>query len=99
MARIELAPELVGDFDRILDHLHSFEAENVTSRTGQILAALDVLEHNPFIGRPLENGMRELVIGSRSQGYIALYRHIEEMDTVFVLALKSQREAGFAERE
>jgi len=99
MARIELAPELVGDFDRILDHLHNFDVDNVVSRMGHIIAALDVLEHNPLIGRPLENGLRELVIGSRSKGYIALYRHIDEMDTVFVLALRSQREAGYTERE
>jgi len=28
----------------------------------------------------------------------ALYRDVEEIDTVFVLALRSQREAGYAAR-
>ncbi|MDP2963094.1 MAG: hypothetical protein Q8N54_10080 [Sulfurimicrobium sp.] len=28
----------------------------------------------------------------------ALYRYVPEMDTVFVLAIRSQREAGHAER-
>ncbi|MBA3904269.1 MAG: type II toxin-antitoxin system RelE/ParE family toxin, partial [Rhodocyclaceae bacterium] len=31
----------------------------------------------------------------RSRGYVALYRYVAEIDTVFVLALRSQREAGY----
>jgi plasmid stabilization system protein ParE len=54
-----------------------------------------VLETNPLIGRPAESGKRELVIGRRSHGYVALYRYVAEIDTVFVLAVRAQREAGF----
>jgi toxin ParE1/3/4 len=36
-----------------------------------------------------------LVIGRRARGYVALYRYIEQIDTVFVLAIRSQREAGY----
>lgn len=57
-----------------------------------------LLEHNPLIGRPAANGKRELVIGRRSHGYVALYRYLPEVDSVFVLALRSRREAGYAER-
>ena len=57
--------------------------------------AIDVLEHNPLIGRPIAGEKRELVIGRRSRGYVALYRYVAEIDTVFVLALRSQREAGY----
>jgi len=35
------------------------------------------------------------VIGRRSRGYVALYRYFAEIDTVFVLAVRSQREAGY----
>jgi hypothetical protein len=63
------------------------------------MAALDVLEHNPLIGRPATNGNRELVIGRRSRGYLALYQYVPAVDRVFVLAIRSQREAGYAERE
>jgi plasmid stabilization system protein ParE len=98
MSRIELAPELAEDFDRILDHLAQHQIEDPELRIREIINALDVLEHNPRIGRPVSNGKRELVIGRRSHGYIALYRYIAEIDTSFVLALRSQREAGFAER-
>ncbi|MFH1871943.1 MAG: type II toxin-antitoxin system RelE/ParE family toxin [Pseudomonadota bacterium] len=99
MSRIELAPELRDDFDRILDHLADYQVENPELRIREIVNAFDVLEHNPRIGRPVAKGKRELVIGRRSHGYIALYRYIAEIDTVFVLAIRSQREAGYAERE
>jgi toxin ParE1/3/4 len=29
------------------------------------------------------------------RGYVALYRYASEIDTVFILALRSQREAGY----
>ena len=99
MSRIELAPDLLEDFDRILDHLADYEAENPELRIREIINAFDVLEHNPRIVRPVAKGKRELVIGRRSHGYNALYRYIAEIDTVCVPAIRSQRKAGYAERE
>jgi plasmid stabilization system protein ParE len=96
MSRIELAAEMGDDFDRILDHLVQYQVENPALRIREIIVALNVLEHNPMIGRPTNNGKRELVIGHRSHGYMALYRYVVEVDTVFVLAVRSQQEAGYA---
>jgi plasmid stabilization system protein ParE len=96
VARIELAPEVTDDFERILTHLEQFEIENSTERIYEIIAAIDVLAANPLIGRPGEAGKRELVIGKESHGYVALYSYLAELDTVFVLAIRSQREAGYA---
>ena len=97
MSRIELAAEVGDDFDRILDHLDQYQVENPVLRIREIIEALNVLEHNPMIGRPANNNnKRELVIGRRSHGYVALYRYIVEIDTVFVLAVRSQQEAGYA---
>lgn len=95
MSRIELAPEVGDDIDRILDHLAQHDVKDAPSRIQEIIQAIAVLEHNPLIGRPVEGNKRELVIGRRSRGYVALYRYAAEIDTVFVLALRSQREAGF----
>lgn len=98
MSGIELAAEIGDDFDRILDHLAKYQVENPGLRIREIIEALNVLEHNPLIGRPVGNDKRELVIGRRSHGYVALYRYVARIDTVFVLAVRSQREAGYAER-
>ena len=99
MARIELAPEVADDIDRIIVHLTSHGAENIASRIDEIIQAISVLELNPLIGRPAPNDLRELIIGRRSHGYVALYRYAMEIDTVFVLALCGQREAGYGDRD
>jgi toxin ParE1/3/4 len=96
MSRIELAHEISDDFDRILDHLAQYDVENRASRIDDIIQAINVLEHNPLIGRPVRAGMNEIVIGRDMHGYVALYRYVAVIDTVFVLAIRSQREAGYA---
>jgi toxin ParE1/3/4 len=94
VAQIELAPEVADDFDRIITHLTAHDVEDVAGRVRDIIHALDVLESNPQIGRPAPGDKRELIIGRGSRGYVALYRDVPEIDTVFILAL-SQREAGY----
>lgn len=83
--------------DRIPEHHSQYQVENPGLRIREIINALDVLEHNLRIGRPVSKGTQELVIGRQSHGYIALYRYIAEID-LFVLAIRRQREAGHAER-
>lgn len=95
MAKIELMPEVGDDFERIFAHLMQHDVADLSSRIPEIIQALSILEHNPLIGRPVSEDKRELVIGHRSHGYVALYRYIDEIDTIFVLAIRSQREAGF----
>jgi toxin ParE1/3/4 len=95
MARVELAPEIFDDFDRFLQHTAQFEIQDAPARIGEIVQGIEVLTHSPLIGRPVKGGKRELVIGRGSRGYVALYRFVADIDTVFVLAIRSQREAGF----
>jgi toxin ParE1/3/4 len=95
VARIELAPEVLDDFDRFFDHLARFEVADPVQRVADIVQALEVLATSPLIGRPVRGGKRELVIGKGTRGYVALYRYVPRADTVVVLALRAQREAGF----
>jgi len=95
MSRVELAPQLTDDFDRVFDHLAQYDVAGAPARIRQIIHAFDVLTTNPLIGRPASGDKRELVIGRGARGYVALYRYVAEIDTVFVLALRSQREAGY----
>ena len=46
------------------------------------------------IGRLVQGGERKLVIGHAARSYVALHHYIEALDTVFVLAVRSQLEAG-----
>ena len=43
MARIELAPELIDDFDRIFDLLARHDPENAGARIEEMVQAFDVL--------------------------------------------------------
>jgi toxin ParE1/3/4 len=95
MSRIELAPEVGDDLDRIFDHLAEHDGDDIPLRIDEIIQAISVLELNPLIGRPVHGDKRELVIGRRAWGYVALYRYIVEIDTIFVLALRGQKEAGY----
>lgn len=96
MSRIELAPEVSDDFDRIFDHFAAHGVIDAPQRIREIVEAIDVLEHHPLIGRPVEAGRRELVMGKSGRGYVALYRYLPALDTVLVLAIRSQREAGYS---
>ena len=95
MARVELAPEVLDDFDRFLDHMGRFEVADAPDRIDEIIRAIQILTHSPQIGRLVRGGTRELVIGRGSRGYVALYRFIARLDTVFVLAIRSQRKADY----
>ncbi|MDR6890948.1 MULTISPECIES: type II toxin-antitoxin system RelE/ParE family toxin [Variovorax] len=95
MVRIELAPEVLDDIDRVIDHLKQHQVADVANRVGEILDAIQILSRSPLIGRPVAGGKRELIIGKDNRGYVALYRYLAAIDTVFILALRAQRESGF----
>ena len=58
---------------------------------------LALLETSPEIGRPHPDlpELRELVISFGDSGYVALYRYVPDEDTVYVLAFRHQKEAGY----
>lgn len=95
MASIELVPGIQEDFDRIFNHLHEHAVDDASGHIGEIIRAIDVLQSNPLIGRIVFGDTRELIIGHRARGFVALYKYIEPLDAVFVLAIRSQREAGY----
>lgn len=95
MPRIQLAPEVLDDFDRFFDHQAKHGIPDTPERIGEIIEAIQLLAHSPLIGRKAKGGKRELVIGQASRGYVALYRYVSDVDTVFVLAIRSQRESGY----
>lgn len=97
MARVEIARAVIDDLDRVMLHLAAHDSRDVRQRAAEILNAIDALAYNPLMGRLVESGKRELIIGSDSRGYVALYRFVAELDIVFVLAIRAQREGGYAD--
>lgn len=96
MTRIRLGRGALEDLGRIASHLRHHEIQNAATRADEIVSALDVLADNPLIGRPVHADKRELVIGRGSHGYLALYQYVGVVDVVFVLAIRAQREGGYA---
>ena len=80
----------------VVDHESGvqFEIVDAPARLGDIFTAIEVLAHNPLIGRIVRADLRELIIGRGARGYVALYKYVTELDTVFVLAIRGQKEAG-----
>lgn len=96
MTRVKLAPAVIDDLNRIMEHLELHEARGAHESASQIISAFDVLIDNPLIGRPVDDEKRELLIGRGTQGYVALYRYIPLIDTALILAVRAQRESGYA---
>ncbi len=95
MPRVELAPGVLDDFDRIVDHLVDHGAADAPSAVADVMAALRLLADHPDIGRRLRGHLRELVIGEGARGYLALYRHLPALGLLVVLAVRHQRERSY----
>ena len=94
MSRIEVAPKVREDDCGIPEHLKKFEVKEPSARIDDIVQGISVLERNPLIGRLVRNDLRELTIGRDAHGYVAIHQYVPEVDTVFLLAIRNQREAG-----
>ncbi len=58
--------------------------------------SIGALQSMPKMGRPIEHGLREWIIDFSSSGYVALYDLNEITDELVVVAIKHQREDGYA---
>ena len=95
MTRWVLSIDAADDLDQLVDFLiDEFPLEAVQT-VDLVTGALGILELHPKIGRPVEQGLRELVISRGKSGYLALYQYDEQADCVVVLAVRHQREHGY----
>jgi plasmid stabilization system protein ParE len=95
MTRWLLAPEAADDLDRLADFLLDAAPVSAADTIDLILDALAILARHPRMGRPLPQGLRELVISRGQSGYLALYSYDEAADTALVLAIRHQRELDY----
>jgi addiction module RelE/StbE family toxin len=94
MAQVIYANQALADLEHISDFL-SKNNINALETLDLIDEAIGILVRHPLVGRQVESGLRELVISQGKTGYVALYAYEVEHDTIMVLAIRHQREAGF----
>ena len=92
--KLQLAVAVGADLLRIGEFLASYTERSPERTARDIEAAIRVLASSPYIGRPVDGGRRELIIGDKN-GYLALYVVNEAEETVLVLRLRAQREAHY----
>ena len=97
MAALNLTARALDDLERLVEFLLDSDSVAATETERLIMEALDILRRHPLIGRPVESGLRELVISRGASGYLALYSVEESDDAIMVLAIRHQREVGFAD--
>ena len=99
----ELKARIASAAERAGKTTHSFiidtfteKAEMDEQRVGFDLEADTRFSQIVAPGRTVgASGKRELVTGRKGRGFVALYQYIDVIDTVFILAVRSQREAGY----
>jgi len=95
LSHVVLSRKVKDDFDRIFDFLFERAPEYAAGRIEAIISAIDILATSPMIGRPVSSGQRELVIATGTSGFLALCRYDPLADTIYVLAVRSQRERDY----
>jgi plasmid stabilization system protein ParE len=95
LAQISYSDEALSDLQRLIE----FAEEAGAEVAALIIEAVSLLEHHPFVGRPAEHGLRELVISRGRTGSVALYRFLEQEEVVLVLAVRHQKEQGWGETQ
>ena len=97
MARLIYTEDALADLDRLADFLLANESVAAAETASLIEEAVHVLRNHPLIGRDAEEGMRELMVSRGRTGYVVMYS-IEQapQDVVLVLAIRHQRECGYA---
>ncbi len=95
MTRLTYSPRASLDLERLQDFVAQEDPDAARASIEAIMHGVLVLERHPLMGRSAEKGMRELVISRGRTGYVALYDYLARIDTVVILAVRHQREAGY----
>ncbi len=96
MATVVYSARALSHLERACELLAGDSRDAATAAAGAIRSAVETLVAHPVLGRRVHGDIREFVISYGQTGYIALYRFVVPQDEVRVLAIRHQREIGFA---
>lgn len=96
MARLIYSGRALAHLERLTGFLLESDRAAALATIDLIEEAVVILDRHPLIGRAVEDGLRELVISRGRSGHVALYSFEPIHDAVLVLAVRHQREAGYA---
>lgn len=97
MSRLIVTPEAARGLERCRQFLVQ-KSPAASRRAAQaIIRQFELLATQPKMGRPIEDepALREMIVAFGDSGYVALYRYESQSDTVFILAFRHQKEAGY----
>lgn len=96
MPRLIWTARALRDLQRLSRFLRPKDPAAAQRAVGAIRKSVKVLRQHPAIGRPIDEmpeEFREWVIDFGDSGYVARYRY--DLQSVTILAIRHQREAGF----
>ena len=96
MVKIVYAQQAVDDLFRLTDFLFKFNPSAALATVELIEEAIMLLQRHPLIGRLIDDVLRELVISRGKSGYVALYSYEQSKNTILILTVRHQREAGLS---
>ena len=95
MAQVTYTGNALENIERAFEFLAREDPGAATRAAAAIREAVETLARHPLIGRPVDEGLRELVISFGKTGYVALYRFVPQRDEIRVLGLRHQRELDY----
>jgi plasmid stabilization system protein ParE len=96
VAEVVYSRQAFSDLVRWADFLAKDAPAAAAAAIDVIRDGIEILERHPLVGRPCEEGLREILISYGKSGYVALYSYEQRQDVVLVLALRHQREIGYS---
>jgi plasmid stabilization system protein ParE len=95
MAEVIYSEAALLDFERIIEFMLQTSPKSGRRTLERIRTAIEILEFHPLIGRRIDGERRELVISSGATGYVAIYRYDPVFESIRILRIRHQREAGY----
>ncbi len=76
MAQVGYSENALANLERAFEFLARQDPGAAGQAGAAIREAVQTLSRHPLIGRPVDEGLRELVISFGRTGYVALYRFV-----------------------